>query len=315
MSVIVTFYNEQDIARQFHEALLQSLLKIKSRCEVIYVNDGSRDQTLPILKELIAASPVPARLLELRRNYGQTAGLQAGFDHARGAVIIAMDGDLQHDPAEIPRFLEKIAEGYDVVSGWREKRIDNFFIRRLPSLLANRFMAAVSGIELHDFGTTFKAYRSEIVQDINLYGDLHRFIPVLAAQVGARICEIPIKNIVRPKGKSKYGLSRTARVFFDIMTLAFFMSYSTRPMHFWGRLGLLFFMAGSGLLSYIVLDYVIWHNDFRGTMQLAVMLTIMGIQFFATGLILEYLTRIHYEATDKKIYAVRQIYKNAAVKS
>jgi len=311
LSVVVTFYNEEDVVASFHKELLSVLMKIKKPCEIIYIDDGSQDQTLKILKELIQEATVPARVIELRRNFGQTSGLKAGFDHASGEIVISMDGDLQHDPAEIPRFIEKIEEGYDLVSGWREKRVDNFVLRRFPSLVANRMMAKVSKIQLHDFGTTFKAYRRNILKDIHLYGDLHRFIPVLAAQTGAKICEVPIKNIVRPLGKSKYDLSRVHRVLFDIMTLAFFSFYATRPMHFWGRLGLASFGTGFCVLMYIIIHYfAVPGSDYRGTMQLAIMLIILGIQLFSTGLILEYLVRIHYESSDRKIYAVRNIHTN-----
>jgi len=310
VSVIVTFYNEEDVAALFHKELMRALDAINGSCEVIYIDDGSTDKTLYILQEFVNESTIPLTLIEFRRNFGQSAGIQAGFDYAAGEIIIAMDGDLQHDPAEIPAFLEKIEEGYDLVSGWRKKRMDNLWFRRLPSLIANKLMAVLSGIKLHDFGTTFKAYRRDVVKNINLYGDLHRFIPVIATQMGVRIYELPIKNCVREFGESKYGLSRTAKVFFDIMTVAFFMAYSTRPMHFWGKIGVCSFLGGGIMLLGIIVSYFVWQIDLRGTMQIAVMLIILGIQLFATGLILEFLSRIHCESAGKKIYAVREVYKN-----
>ena len=218
-----------------------------------------------------------------------------------------MDGDLQHDPSEIPHFLEKIEDGYDVVSGWRKQRIDSLLMRRIPSLIANKMMSFLSGVKLHDFGTTFKAYRQEIIKEINLYGDLHRFIPILATQAGARIYEIPIKNTLRRHGKGKYTLSRATRVLFDIMTLLFFLTYSTRPMHFWGRIGLFFASSGALILTYTIVDYLIWQNDLRGTMQVGVMFIVLGINLFATGIVLEFLVRIHYETSDKKIYHIKEI--------
>jgi glycosyltransferase involved in cell wall biosynthesis len=310
LSVVVPFYNEADVCGQFHDALMQTLEPLDRSCEIIYVDDGSTDQTAYILKASSANSSIPVSIIEFRKNFGQTAGLQAGFDYAQGDIVIAMDGDLQHDPSEIPQFIEKIEEGFDLVSGWREKRIDSFWIRRLPSLFANKMMHVLTGIQLHDFGTTFKAYRKEILNDIKLYGDMHRFIPVLAFQSGAKICELPIKNVPRQYGKSKYGLSRTTRVLFDIFTMSFFLSYSTRPMHFWGRLGLISTTVGSLVVSYIITDYLVSGSDLRGTLQIGVMFIVLGIQLFGIGLILEFLSRVHYESTDKKIYAVRDIHKS-----
>ena len=197
-----------------------------------------------LLRE-IAAVDSRVTVVKLRRNFGQTAGLAAGFDHARGEYIIAMDGDLQHDPADIPLFLEKIAEGYDIVSGWRKNRVDNFWLRRIPSRCANWLMAKLSGVDIHDFGTTFKAYRREILEQVPLYGELHRFIPALASWHGASIIEVPIKNVNRERGVSHYGISRTFRVFFDLMTIRFLLKYLSRPLHFFGTIGMFSIMAGS----------------------------------------------------------------------
>ncbi|MBF0429562.1 MAG: glycosyltransferase, partial [Magnetococcales bacterium] len=266
-------------------------------------------QTGHILHELVKQSHqnISCQVIDFRKNYGQTAALQAGFDHASGEIIIAMDGDMQHLPSEIHLFIHKIDEGYDLVSGWRANRIDNFWLRRLPSLIANRMMAKLSGVMLQDFGTTFKAYRREVVQEINLYGELHRFIPVLAAERGASICEIPITNTLRKTGQSKYGITRTFRVFFDVITLAFLSRFGTRPMHVLGLAGALLMLTSATLIAYIIADYLLFNSDLRGTLQIAVMIFLFGSQLVATGLVLELLVRVGHEATGKKIYTIRHI--------
>src|SRR5215470_19640177 len=220
--------------------------------ELILVDDGSSDRTYKLLEE-IAAVDSRVLVVKLRRNFGQTSALAAGFDHASGEFIVAMDGDLQHDPAEVPRFLAKLEEGYDVVSGWRAQRGDNFIMRRIPSRAANWLMAYLSGVNIHDFGTTFKAYRREVIQNIPLYGEMHRFIPALASWYGASICEIPISNPKREFGKSHYGISRTFRVFFDLLTIRFLLKYMTRPLHFFGTIGALGVLTGSAAAFWLLL--------------------------------------------------------------
>ncbi|NGZ05150.1 MAG: glycosyltransferase family 2 protein [Magnetococcales bacterium] len=313
VSIVVPFYNEAGILPRFHNEMVQVLTSLDQReCELIYINDGSKDQTWSILQSLAEQPPpgITIVLVDFRKNYGQTAALQAGFDLATGDVIVAMDGDMQHLPAEIPQFLAKIDEGYDLVSGWRANRIDNYWLRRLPSMLANRMMAKLSGVSLHDFGTTFKAYRREVLHEINLYGELHRFIPVLAAERGAKICEIPITNVLRSTGHSNYGISRTFRVFFDVWTLAFLSRFGTRPMHVLGLIGVGFMGIGALLILTIIVDYLLSTSDFRGTLQIAIMIFLFGSQLVATGLVLEMLVRVGHEATGKKIYAIRTISKS-----
>src|ERR1700761_6409470 len=217
--------------------------QVGSSFELVFVDEGSRDRTYRLLEE-IAAVDSRVLLVKLRRNFGQTSALAAGFDHASGEYILAMDGDLQHDPAEIPQFLAKLEEGYDVVSGWRAQRADNFVMRRIPSRIANWMMAKLSGVDIHDFGTTFKAYRREVIQGVPLYGQMHRFIPALGAWNGARIIEVPIKNIERPGGKSHYGISRTFRVFFDLIPIRFLLKYMSRPLHFFGSFGAISSVTG-----------------------------------------------------------------------
>jgi glycosyltransferase involved in cell wall biosynthesis len=274
------------------------------------VDDGSRDNTFKVLSDIYEHDH-RVNLVRLRRNFGQTAALKAGFDFARGAVIISMDGDLQHDPEEIPRFLEKIEEGYDLVSGWRYARHDHWLMRQIPSRVANWIMAKLSGIDLHDFGTTFKAYRHEIIQEIQLYGELHRFIPALASSTGARITEVPISNLERKSGTSNYGIGRTVRVFFDLMMVKFLLDYSTRPLQFFGLLG----MGGVGLgvliAAYLSVEKFA-HNVSVMTQHgplllMAVALFISGVQFISMGLLGEISARTYYESQNKPIYALREV--------
>ena len=244
-SIVVPFHNEQESIAELYDRLTAVMESAGESFELVFVDDGSRDQTFHLLEE-IAAIDSRVIVVKLSRNFGQTSALAAGFDHAQGEYVIAMDGDLQHDPDDIPAFLEKIGEGYDIVSGWRKVRIDNLVMRRIPSRCANWLMSKLSGVNLHDFGTTYKAYRRDLIQQVPLYGEgMHRFIPALASWYGARICEIPIKNINRDKGKSHYGITRTFRVFFDLITIRFLLKYLSRPLHFFGSLGMAGIAAGS----------------------------------------------------------------------
>jgi glycosyltransferase involved in cell wall biosynthesis len=250
-------------------------------------------------------------VVKLRRNFGQTCALAAGFDHAQGDFILAMDGDLQHDPAEVPNFLAKLEEGYDVVSGWRKERIDNFIMRRIPSRCANWLMAKLSGVDIHDFGTTYKAYRREVIQNIPLYGEMHRFIPALASWYGASICEIPIKNINREQGKSHYGISRTFRVFFDLMTIRFLLKYMSRPMHFFGSLGATSMLGGIALSMWLLVMKVLTHQhimDQHGPLfVVAGVLIVAGIQLLAVGLIGELLVRHFYQGQGRAPYTIDRV--------
>src|SRR6266566_4158408 len=243
-SIVVPFFNEQENIPPLYMRLTEVMDGIGEPYELVFVDDGSKDNTFKVLSDIYEHDR-RVNIVRLRRNFGQTAALKAGFDFARGEVIISMDGDLQHDPDEIPRFVEKIEEGYDLVSGWRHQRKDAWLTRQVPSRVANWMMAKLSGIELHDFGTTFKAYRREIIQEIQLYGELHRFIPALAGSSGAKIAEVPIENPHRKNGRSNYGIGRTIRVFLDLMIVKFLLDYSTRPLQFFGLLG----VAGAGLGS------------------------------------------------------------------
>src|SRR5947199_7259395 len=250
-------------------------------------------------------------VVRLRRNFGQTSALAAGFDHARGEYIIAMDGDLQHDPADIPIFLEKISEGYDIVSGWRKQRIDNLWLRRIPSRCANWLMAKLSGVDIHDFGTTFKAYRRDILEQIPLYGELHRFIPALASWHGASIVEVPIRNVHRERGNSHYGISRTFRVLFDLITIRFLLKYLSRPLHFFGTLGAIGIMVGSAIATWLGVVKLIWRVDIMDThgpfVVSAAVLIVAGVQLLALGLLGEMQVRHYHEPSRRTPYAIESI--------
>lgn len=309
LSIVVPFYNEEDSAAELHRRLTDVLRKTNLRYEIIFVDDGSKDRTPEVL-DAIFRKDRAVHVIRLKKNSGQTAGLAAGFDFAEGETIISMDGDLQHAPEDIPLFLEKMKEGYDVVSGWRKRRVDNFILRRLPSLVANRMMKKLSGVDIHDFGTTFKAYKKEAIKSVELYGEMHRFIPALISRTGIKIVEIPIQNIVRPKGKSKYGLSRVRRVLFDLMTVKFLISFLDRPLQAFGLIGLLF--GGVGFLIGLVLAggfYLLgWSiRENMGNLVLAVFLMILGVQFIMTGLLAEMISRIYFRTHRIKVYAVERV--------
>src|SRR5271156_4472166 len=258
-SIVVPFHNEEENVTALYDRLKAVMEQIGDSFELVLVDDGSSDRTYKLLEEIAAVdSRVP--VVKLRRNFGQTSALAAGFDHSQGDYILAMDGDLQHDPSEIPEFVAKLEEGYDVVSGWRKERIDNFVLRRFPSRCANWLMAKLSEVDIHDFGTTFKAYRREIIHNIPLYGEMHRFIPALAAWYGASIREIPIKNVNRERGKSHYGIGRTFRVLFDLMTIRFLLKYMTRPLHLFGTFGALGMLAGTGLAGWLLAQKILTHG-------------------------------------------------------
>ena len=274
------------------------------------MDDASTDLSLYLLANLVETDP-RLKVIRLRRNFGQTAALATGFDEAQGTVIISLDGDLQHAPEDIPALLEKIDEGYDIASGWRKNRLDNAVTRKIPSRIANWLMARVSHVELRDFGTTFKAYRAEILKDINLYGELHRFIPALASFYGARVAEVPIRNLPRASGGSHYGLGRTFRVMFDIFTIWFLLKYFTRPMHFFGKWGLAATGLGGSVLGFLAIEKLWTGGDIIAEhgplMLMGALALVTGVILFCTGLLGEVLTRTYFESQGRRIYAVREI--------
>jgi glycosyltransferase involved in cell wall biosynthesis len=310
-SIVVPFHNEEENVTILYARLKQVMEQVDESFEMILVDDGSSDRTYKLLEE-IAAVDSRVLIVKLRRNFGQTSALAAGFDHASGEFILAMDGDLQHDPNDIPAFIEKLDEGYDVVSGWRKVRIDNFILRRIPSAGANWIMARLSGVPIHDFGTTFKAYRREVIQNIPLYGEMHRFIPALASHFGASICEIPIRNLNRVRGKSHYGLGRTFQVFFDLMTIRFLLKHMSRPLRFFGGWGIFAMFAGgvmsATLLGMKVLNPSLDLMQVHGPMfVIGSVLIVSGIQLLALGLLGELQVRHYYSSQRPASYTVDRL--------
>lgn len=311
LSVVVPIHNEEPAILPLYDRLTAVLEGLGRSYEIIFIDDASTDRSFDLLANLVETD-ARLKVIRLRRNFGQTAALAAGFDESNGSIIISLDGDLQHEPEDIPALLEKIDQGYDLASGWRKHRIDNAVTRKIPSRIANWLMKKASGVELHDFGTTFKAYRAEILKDINLYGELHRFIPALASFYGARIVEVPIRNVPRGAGKSHYGLGRTFKVFFDIITVRFLLTYFTRPMHFFGKYGLIGLGTGASILTYLLTykllfmerDLVSQHGPL---MMAGGLLLLAGLILFCTGMLGEILVRTYFESQGRRIYAVREI--------
>jgi glycosyltransferase involved in cell wall biosynthesis len=311
-SVVIPFHNEEESLIPLYTQLCEVMDGRYEPVEFVLVDDHSTDATPRLLAE-IAERDSRVRVVRLRRNYGQTAALAAGFDHAGGEIIIAMDGDLQHDPADIPAMLETMEEtGCDLVSGWRKKRVDNFWLRRLPSMTANWMMAKVSGVNIHDFGTTFKVYRREVIKEVPLYGELHRFIPALASWHGATVVEVPIRNIERPQGRSHYGISRTGRVFFDLITIRFLLRYMSRPLHFFGPAGLGGILAGAGILAWLLFEKVVNGShlflEHGPALVLGMMLALFGVELLSIGLLGELMMRTHFEAHRQPVYRVEAVW-------
>src|SRR6266542_3833181 len=312
-SIVIPLHNEQENVTVLYDRLKAVMEGSGESFEIVFVDDGSSDETFHLLRQI---SGVDSRItvVRLRRNFGQTSALAAGFDHARGEYIIAMDGDLQHDPADIPMFLEKISEGYDIVSGWRKQRIDNLWLRRIPSKCANWLMAKLSGVDIHDFGTTFKAYRREILEQVPLYGELHRFIPALASWHGASICEVPIRNINRERGVSHYGISRTFRVFFDLITIRFLLRYLSRPLHFFGTAGMMSILSGSGVAGWLLAQKFVRHTSIMAQhgplMIFAAVLLLAGLNLLAIGLLGELQVRHYHEPTRRAPYSLERVIRS-----
>ena len=309
ISVVIPAHNEEETLLPLFDRIVATLEAVGRPFEIVVVDDASTDGSVRLLRHL-AANDGRLRAVCLRRNSGQTAALAAGFEAARGEIVVAMDGDLQHAPEDIPALLAKIDEGYDLANGWRERRIDGLLTRRLPSRIANWMIRKLSGVDLRDFGGTFKAYRAELLGQLRLYGDLHRFIPVLAALHGARIAEVPIGNFDRIAGSSHYGLGRTARVFFDLLTVVFLARYLTRPMHFFGALGVLCGGCGGLALAFLAVRKLQGTHIMleHGPLLIAgSVLALTGLQLLCTGLIGEVLTRTYFESQGRPIYGAREV--------
>ena len=306
VSVVIPLYNEEENVDILNERLTETMKNIGSDYEVVYIDDGSTDGTLLLLEELQKKDDNIV-VLSLRRNFGQTAAFAAGFDFARGDIVVTMDGDLQNDPTDIPKLLEAIKE-YDLVSGWRKKRQDNFS-RTFPSKIANWLISNVTGVRLHDYGCSLKAYRRDVVKNLKLYGEMHRFIPAVASWYGVRIAEVETTHHPRLRGKSKYGISRTIKVLLDLVTVKFLQSFSTKPIQFFGPVGLFFGFAGMGISLYLTAAKIFKGIDIGGRplLLLGALLIIVGIQFIGMGLLGEMIVRVYHESQKKPIYTLKKI--------
>lgn len=307
LSVILPVYDEEENLVPLHTSLTRVLGQAGRSYEILYVDDGSRDGSFSTLA-CLARDDSQVKVIRLRRNFGQTAALAAGIDHARGEVVVTLDADLQNDPEDIPRLLRKLDEGYDVVSGWRKDRHDPWLTRRLPSALANRLIAWATGVHIKDYGCTLKAYRREVFQNVRLYGEMHRLLPAYVAWAGASVTEIPVKHRPRLHGRSKYGLSRTVKVLLDLLTIKFLSGYSTKPIYVFGIAGMLSIvasvLAGAFVLYQKFFEDIYAHRN--PVLLMAVFLGLVGFQFILMGLLAEISVRTYYESQGKTIYAIRQ---------
>jgi glycosyltransferase involved in cell wall biosynthesis len=309
LSVVIPVYNEEASLQGLYDALQDGLRSLERPWEVLLIDDGSTDGSFRVMKELHGRDR-RFRVIRFRRNFGQTAALAAGFDHARGDVVVTMDADLQNDPHDIPMLLATMEAGdYDVVSGWRVKRHDTFLTRRLPSAIANWLISRITGVHLHDYGCSLKAYRSEVTRNVRLYGELHRFVPALANWMGVRVKEVPVQHHPRQHGRSKYNLSRVPRVLLDLLTVSFLLNYAARPMQVFGLIGLAVGGGGFLLAAYLAALKLFWGAALsqRPLLWLAILCMIVGVQFLSMGLLGELVMRTYYEAQHKPIYTVREI--------
>lgn len=316
ISVVIPVYNEEGNIDDLYKELTAALEEIGRSYEVVAVNDGSRDDTY---KKLNAIHEKDRRwhIIHFRRNFGQTAAMAAGFDAARGEIVITIDADLQNDPKDIQLILDKFDEGYDIVSGWRQDRKEPFFLRRLPSMTANRIISNTTGIKLHDYGCTLKAYHFDVVKGVQLYGELHRFIPALASEMGVRVTEVPVKDRARKWGSSKYGFNRTFKVMLDLIAVTFLLSYFNRPLYVFGAAG--FIVGGIGTLMglYLTIFKLMTENKIgdRPLLQLAVLLIVLGVQFISTGIVADMIMRTYHESQSKPIYFIREQLKSSVKQS
>jgi len=308
LSLVVPVFNEAENLRLLFDAIHEALDPLPHPWEVVFVDDGSTDDSLDALNELVEQDPHHVRVVSFRRNFGQTAAIVAGLDYAQGEIIVLLDADMQNDPADIPMMLGKLDEGYDLVSGWRKARKDSYLTRTLPSNLANWLISRVTRVRLHDYGCTLKAYRRDVLEGFRLYGEMHRFIPVFANWVGARITEVQVNHRPRKFGKSKVGLERTVKVILDLFTVKFLVSYSLKPIYLFGGTGLGLIFGGGVMLFYLFVRRIFGTISVLGSpfFQLAVMFLILGFQSFLMGLIAEMLVRTYYESQRKPTYRVRK---------
>ncbi len=307
ISVVIPLYNEEENVQELHSCLKMVLDTLGTDYEILFIDDGSTDNTLKYLQE-IQAGDSKVIVLSLRRNFGQTAAFAAGFDYSRGDIIITMDGDLQNDPNDIPKLIEQMKDN-DLVSGWRKKRKDPFLSRRLPSIMANWLISKVTGVNLHDYGCSLKAYKRDVIKNLKLYGEMHRFIPAVASWYGVRIAEVETEHHPRVRGKSKYGISRTMKVVLDLITVKFLQSFSTKPLQFFGPIGLASGMLGFLISAYLTIEKLIVGKDIGGRplLLLGSLLIIVGIQFIGMGLLGEMMVRVYHETQKKPIYVIKKV--------
>ena len=308
ISVVIPLYNEEESIPHLRTALHEALENCGYSYEIIIIDDGSKDKSFVLLREW-ALQDDHLTVIRLRRNFGQTAAFSAGFDRAQGEIVITMDADLQNDPRDVPKLMEKIDEGFDIVSGWRKDRQDRFWDRKLPSMSVNRLISNVTDVRIHDYGCSLKAYRRDVLQYVNLYGEMHRFIPALMSQAGGTVTEVPVNHYARQFGTSKYGISRTVRVLLDLITIWFLGSYSTRPIHVFGTAGLVSAAVGLVMGLYLSFLKVFLHENIGGRRRLllAVLLVVIGVQLVTMGLLAEMLIRTYHESQKKLIYIVREV--------
>lgn len=307
ISIVIPLFNEEENVRELYGSLKPVMDSLRNEYEIIFIDDGSTDNTLSLLQEIQAADDTVI-VLSLRRNFGQTAAFAAGFDYSRGDIIVTMDGDLQNDPKDIPKLLELMKDN-DLVSGWRKIRKDPFLSRRLPSILANSLISKVTGVNLHDYGCSLKAYRRDVIKNLKLYGEMHRFIPAVASWYGVRIAEVETTHHPRLRGKSKYGISRTMKVVLDLITVKFLQSFSTKPLQFFGPIGILSGALGFLISLYLSIDKIFSGKDIGGRplLLLGALLIIVGIQFIGMGLLGEMMVRVYHETQKKPIYVIKKV--------
>jgi len=309
LSVVIPVYNEEENIRLLHNSIREALIDLDKPWEVVYIDDGSSDDSLSILESIAAENPETTTVIAFRRNFGQTAAIAAGIDFAHGEIIVLMDADMQNDPADIPLLLHKIDEGYDVVSGWRRNRQDAFISRTFPSRIANWLISFVTGVHLHDYGCTLKAYKREVITDFKLYGEMHRFIPAYAHSVGAKITEVPVTHHPRKYGKTKYGINRTFKVILDLFTVKFLLSYANKPIYLFGGVGVLMMAASVFMLGFLFIRKLLFQTSVvqSSFFLIGIMLMILGVQSILMGLIAELLARTYHESQHKPTYTIRRV--------
>ena len=309
LSIVISVFNEESSLAILFDEITQTMASLPHVWEVIFVNDGSTDKSLDVLRQIEEKDPQHVRVVVFRRNFGQTAAITAGIDYSRGDIIILMDADLQNDPADIPNLLAKLDEGYDMVSGWRKLRKDNTLTRTIPSVIANSLISWVTGVHLHDYGCTLKAYRRDALEGFRLYGEMHRFIPVFAHSVGASITEIPVHHRARRFGRANYGLERTFKVVLDLVTVKFLLNYSIKPMRLFGGTGLLLFFSSAVVMAFLFIRRTFQNISVFDSplFQLAIMISILGFQSILMGLMAELLARTYHESQKKLTYTVREV--------